>query len=257
MINLLRAELLRVQSRRLFRVLLAIVVAAIVVVGVVIFARSVRVDYDTAVPLGMRIAAQPLFSLSVVVGASFLGAEWACGAMTTLLTWEPRRGRVLASKVAACALSVAAASFAVLIVVALVLLPSAAAHGDLSGLTASWWWSLIGLWLKIGALTAMGTWLGVGLAGLLRNSAGPVAIWLIFEFLIAQLLVLWRPGLFRWMPGANVQQFLSWDEVFGATVNGQTLFASFSALRGGLVLAAYATVAVAASYAVFRTRDVT
>ena len=256
MIELVRSEVWRLGSRRLFRVLLALVVGLVVVIGVVVFARSGDVRYAEAVPLAMRIAAQPLFSLSVVVGASFVGAEWACGAMTTLLTWEPRRGRVLMSKLIAAAVSVAIATLIVEVVVALVLLPSAAAHGTTAGMTASWWWSLSGLWLRTGALSAMGAGLGVGLAGLMRNAGGPIATWLIFEFLVAQLLVLWRPGLFRWMPGANVQGFLSDEDFFGGTVNGESLF-GFTALRAGLILAAYAAALVVASYASFRARDVT
>jgi ABC-2 type transport system permease protein len=256
-IDLVRAELWRFWSRRLFRVLLGLVAGPMLVLGLVLVARSVGVNYEDAVPSGMRIAAQPLFVLSVVAGASFVGAEWACGAMTTLLTWEPRRGRVLAAKVAAVSGVVAPACWGLLLFLALMLLPAALAHGTVSGLTASWWLSLAGLWLKVGALGVMGAWLGMGLAGALRNSAGPIAIWLIFEFVVAQILTFWRPGLFRWMPDANVQQFLASEEIFGVTVNGQELFGSFSTLRAGLVLALYAAVAIAVSYATFRSRDVT
>jgi len=34
-----------------------------------------------------------------VIGASSIGAEWQARSITTLLTWEPRRARVLAAKV--------------------------------------------------------------------------------------------------------------------------------------------------------------
>ncbi len=258
MTALVRAEMLRLISRRLFRVLLAGVVGVTLLVGLIVFVRTAggNFRYATAMPLGMRIAAQPLFTLSVVVGASFLGAEWACGAMTTFLTWEPRRGRVLGTKIAAAALLVALATLAVLLLVALVLVPSGIAHGTTAGMNGEWWRSLAGLWLRGAALSAMGAGLGLGLAGLLRNSAGPIATWLVFEFVVSQLLVLWRPGLFRWMPGANVQQFLSADEIVGVTINGTQLF-GFSGIRAGLVLAVYAAGLIAASYAAFRARDVT
>ena len=39
-----------------------------------------------------------------LVGASFIGAEWRHGTITTLLTWEPRRIRLMVAKVAAVVL---------------------------------------------------------------------------------------------------------------------------------------------------------
>jgi ABC-type transport system involved in multi-copper enzyme maturation permease subunit len=254
---LVRAELLRLTSRRLFRLLLAVVVGLTLLVGLLVFlsTRDDTVRFATVVPLALRIAAQPLFSLSVVAGASFVGAEWACGSMTTLLTWEPRRGRVLGAKLIAAALAFAVTIFAVLLLVAIVLVPTGVAH-TMSGLDGEWWRSTIGLLLRGTALGALGAGIGVGLAGLLRNSGGPIATWLIFEFVVSQLLVLWKPGLFRWMPGANAQQFVSAEEIVGVSVNGQELF-GFSALRAGIVLSAYAACLLAASYASFRARDVT
>src|SRR5439155_2452759 len=44
----------------------------------------------------------PLVLLAWVLSASFIGAEWHAGTVTTLLTWEPRRIRVLVAKVAVC-----------------------------------------------------------------------------------------------------------------------------------------------------------
>ena len=47
----------------------------------------------------------------LLLGASFAGAEWHAGTMTTLLTWEPRRVRVLAAK----AIVTAAAVFVLMV----------------------------------------------------------------------------------------------------------------------------------------------
>ncbi len=239
--------------------MLVVVASLIAAVCTIVYFRTTgpgwNVEYDMAVRLAIRIAAQPLFSLSVIVGASFVGAEWACGAMTTMLTWEARRGRVLSSKLAASASATLLATLVLLAFLALLLLPTSLAHGTAAGLDGSWWWSTSGLWLRAGALSAMGAGLGVGLATLMRNSAGPVATWLVFEFVVAQLIVIWRPGLFRWLPGAAVQQFLQADEIFGATVNGESVF-GFSGIRAGLVLAMYSAGMLGVSYAAFRSRDV-
>jgi hypothetical protein len=254
------SEIWRLASRRLFKILATIVLAIIALVCLIVFfstdgdAGLVRYAHD--VPLAFRIAAQPLFSLSVVAGGSFVGAEWATGSMATLLTWEPRRGRVLAAKLAAVAACTFAATLIALVVLALLLLPSAIFHGTTNGVDGSWLWSSLGLWLRAGALSAMGAGLGVGLAGILRTSAGAVGTWLLFEFLLSPLLVVWRPGIGRWMPGANVSQFLSVGESVGVSINGQDIF-RFSAVRAGLMLAAYAVGLLALSYGALRSRDVT
>src|SRR3954469_3289779 len=46
-------------------------------------------------------AATILMAVAVVLGASATGAEWQSGTFASLLTWEPRRQRVLAAKLLA------------------------------------------------------------------------------------------------------------------------------------------------------------
>jgi ABC-type transport system involved in multi-copper enzyme maturation permease subunit len=256
---LIRSEIWRLMSRRFFRVMLAAVVGLAVVVGLIVFVRAAREGssppYTTAVPLAMLIAGQPVFALSVLVGASFVGAEWTSGAMTTLLTWEPRRGRILAAKVVAASVVTAIATLAVLLIVAEVLLPSGLTVGTTVGYSGQWLRSVSGLWLRTGAISAIGAALGVGLGTLMRNSAGSIALWLVFEFIASPLLVVWRPRLGLWMPGTNVQQFLRSDQVIGVFDVRQA--PGFSTLRSGIVLAAYAACLVGAGFVAFRTRDVT
>jgi hypothetical protein len=44
--------------------------------------------------------------LGLVIGASFIGAEWQSGTFASLLTWEPRRQRVLVAKLLASVIGV-------------------------------------------------------------------------------------------------------------------------------------------------------
>jgi len=256
---LIRAELWRVSSRRLFRALLALAVLAVVVVCAWIFFASGSArdfSYGEAVPGGLRIAASILFTTSVVVGASAVGAEWGSGVMTTLLTWEPRRGRLMTAKAAAVIFAVVLAAVGIFVLITLALLPAGTLRGSMDGLTASWWRSLAGLALRGMAAAALGTGLGVGLANIMRTAAGPIAGWMIFQFVVAPILTFfWRPGLYRWFPDGNVQLLLGGFEE--SSINGVQLVPSASALRGGLVLAAYAGVMLIAGFAAFRSRDVT
>ena len=258
MIALLRAEIWRVASRRLFRVLLVLAAIAVVVVGVGVFASSGSARdfaYATALHSGIRIAASISFTASVVVGASAVGADWGAGLMTTLLTWEPRRARLMTAKALAAVLVVVFATLAVFLLIAVVLIPSGTARGSMDGLTGTWWRSTFGLSARGLAAATLGTSLGVGLANVMRTAAGPIAAWMIFQFVGAPIVAFfWRPSLYRWFPDGNVQLLLGGFEE--SSINGTLLIPSSSSVRGGLVLAAYAGVMLAAGFVSFRARDV-
>lgn len=254
MIGLVRAEFRRMGSRILFRVLLFIVLALTAFVATIVFLRARDVQYDIALIIGFAVASGALFTLGVVVGSSFVGAEWNTGSMSTLLTWEPRRARVVAAKLIASVVTTTIASLAVLVVIALFLLPSAAMHGTTSGVP---WWTLAGVWLRIGTVAAVGVAIGVGLANLMRSAAGPIATWLIFQFVASPALLIWKPWLVRWLPDGIIRQFVSLDAAIGGSINGVPFRFGGNVLRGGLLLAAYALAFLAAGYAAFSARDVT
>jgi ABC-2 type transport system permease protein len=248
-----------VLSRRFFHVLLLVLIGVAAFVCVIVFLTSGsgkdRLVFSTAAPLGMFFASGALFTWAVVAGASFIGAEWGTGSMATLLTWEPRRGRVLVAKLIAMAATAAVAAMVVLLLVVVFLIPSGVVHGTMANLDGSWWLGMLGSWWRGGALAAMGAGLGLGLGGVLRNSAGAIAIWLVFQYLISQLLTLWKPGWFRWLPEGNIRFFVAPPSGFSDAL--QRFLPYASVLRGGLTLLAYAAAAMAAGYAVFRARDVT
>ena len=53
-------------------------------------------------PRDMLTAAAYIFmAVGLVLAASFVGAEWQAGTFASMLTWEPRRQRVLAAKLVA------------------------------------------------------------------------------------------------------------------------------------------------------------
>ena len=254
MIGLVRSEFRRMGSRTLFRVLLLIVLGLTAFVATLVFLRARDVRYDIALAIGFAVASGVLFTLGVVVGASFVGAEWNSGSMATLLTWEPRRTRVLAAKLIACVVTTMAVSLVVLVLIALFLLPSAAAHGTTRGVP---WWTLAGVGLRIGTVSAIGAALGIGLANVMRSASGPIATWLIFQFVASPALLIWKQWLVRWLPDGIIRQFVSLEGAIRGSVNGVPFAFRGNVLRGGLLLAAYAAALLAAGYAAFNARDVT
>ncbi|MFN2389938.1 MAG: hypothetical protein ABR575_10100 [Actinomycetota bacterium] len=86
----------------------------------------------------------PLMMLGWVVGASFIGAEWSNRTITTTLTWERRRVRVLAAKAIAVGTVVFLWALALQTLFAVVMYPAGRFEGTMAGVDAGWWrtWAL-------------------------------------------------------------------------------------------------------------------
>lgn len=144
--------------------------------------------------LRFRAAVHPLMAVfaalftlvGLLVGATFVGAEWSTGAMANLLLWRPQRSRVLLTKYLTAALTVllVGAVTAGLWVGSLYL--AAALRGDASGVTA-------GLLQSVGLDAARGVGLalcaatfGFAVAALGRHTAAALgaalAVWLVGLF---------------------------------------------------------------------------
>ena len=111
MSGLLASELRRMTSRRLVRVVAGLFVLGIVISAVVVAARSSAavspygVDrlFHLSSLRGVLEGTSPILVIaSWLLGASVIGADWHAGTVTTALTWEPRRVRLLLAKLAAC-----------------------------------------------------------------------------------------------------------------------------------------------------------
>lgn len=223
-----------------------------------------RFRYAEQMPNATRGVAIPLFILSFIVGASFVGAEWGTGSMATFLTWEPRRGRVLAAKVTVSVILLAFSAAMVLALLAAVFWPVGALRGTTHGATAAWWRGLSGIWLRAAGLGGFGAALGVGLAMLTRNTAGAVGVGLAYNAVLDQLLAqLWH-GRFRiWLFQHNLPRLLGFpvevpqraqSEGPGVTLSTQM---TLSITRPAVLLTLYAAGLLLLAFAAFRARDVT
>lgn len=147
--------------------------------------------------------------LGLLIGATVIGAEWSAGTFTALLSWEPRRLRVLAAKMAA-AVTVMAAAGALAVAVNLGAgLLIANTRGTAAHTTAGLITSLVLRGLRglviVGLLTALGT----AIAGLTRHTAaalGAAIAYLVgFEIVLQHLHPQWS----RWGLTNNAIAFLS------------------------------------------------
>ena len=191
----------------------------------------------------------PMILLAWILSASFIGAEWHAGTVTTLLTWEPRRPRVLLSKVIVCmaVAFVATVLFQALLLGALT--PAAVLRGTTEGVNGAWFRHLSGVVLRGAALASMAAGIGFALAAIARGTAAALGVAFGYLLVVEQLLGGVRPGWRSW--------FFTWNAA--VFIHGQRLREAIPRSPGesALLLSLYAVGAVALGVAAFRTRDIT
>jgi ABC-2 type transport system permease protein len=202
--NLFRAEWQKTLSTRAARYLLAL--TAVLAVGgeavPIIFTHDVtqnRASFLTWSALGMS-------RLLPIVLMLAMTSEWSQRTALTTFTLEPRRGRVLAAKIASgFLLAVICAAFAFVVATVAVLGAHAAGHH----VAAGWDWSeLAGFALFMVATSALGLAFGAAL----HNSAAAIVTYFALGAAISLLTI---PAL------AKVGDWISTTQVFGWILNGQ------------------------------------
>lgn len=189
-------------------------------------------------------------ALLMILSASFIGAEWHAGTITTQLTWEPRRNRVLAAK----AISVALFAFVFFVLAEIllfgILAPSAVFRGTTDGVNLGWLQGTAGMVLRGAGAAALTSAIAFSLASVARNTAaavGGVFVYIaVLEPLIRNLRPRWQP----WFLYDNLSTFIS-GQTPGFTPFGRTVTGA------GVLLAVYTMGFVLLAMAAFRRRDVT
>jgi ABC-type transport system involved in multi-copper enzyme maturation permease subunit len=187
--------------------------------------------------------------LGLALGATLVGAEFASRGMTTLLTYEPRRLRVLAAKVVTGVAAMAAFAFVSLVALGLALLPALVLHGAPLAHNDPSWAAVAGAIGRGTALVAVATGIGMAIATLGRSTAAALgagfAYIVVLEYILGAFLKGWRP----WLLLGNVIVFVSGQNGSG-DVHGR------SVLGAGIFLALVATGLLALAAVAFRQRDI-
>lgn len=189
-----------------------------------------------------------LLIVAWLIAASFIGAEWHSGTMTTLLTWEPRRGRVFAAKLCACLLVVFVGTILLELLLGAALLPAAVVRGTTAGADGAWLAEAGRLLLRAGAACSFGAALGFGLAAIGRNTAASLGAGFVYLIVIESLIRAYKSQWVDWLLGENVANFL------GGASNSVL---ERSPAGSAAVVAFYCTLALLGGFALFRRRDVT
>jgi hypothetical protein len=194
----------------------------------------------------------PLIILGLALGASFIGAEWHTGTLTTLLTWEPRRTRVMVSKVLAVVFGVFVSAVALQTVLGLVMWPIAALRGTTEGVDAGWLVDSAAVIARGALIAGLAAAIGFAVASVARNTTTALIIGFVYFAVAEAILRGLRPNWQEWLIGDNAAAFVSADpESVFSFGEGHGVLASL------LVVVAYAGGFVVAATAWFRARDVT
>lgn len=206
------AERIKLMSLR--SPLWAAAAAAVLSFGLAALQASVAYDYQSltipAVALGVAVFGVPVL---MVVAAMTLTGEYRSGLIATTYLATPDRTLVVCAKAVVAA--VFSAVCAVVMVVGSVLVArSVAATGAGEGLTPT---ATAGFAAAMALYAALAAVLGVGVAALLRHTAGAVTVLLLWPLLVEPLLAN-LPGR-RWdigpyLPFANVFRFLDVQWLF-------------------------------------------
>lgn len=125
-----------------------------------------------------------LLFAAFALGASFVGAEFHVGSLTTQLLFEPRRWRVHLAKAVGVTLGAAAFAFAVLALVALALYVCSELNGVAQGLDGAFVAHRTAQALRVAAVAGVGAMLAYSVTLVAkRSSAGMIAFFLQFVLL--------------------------------------------------------------------------
>ncbi len=204
---------------------------------------------------------------ALAMGASFVGAEWHAGSMTTLLTWEPRRLRVLMAKT----IAIAAVAFVVTIglqaALSLVLTLVAVVRGDTAETGGAWLRSVVGSGMRISATASIGSVMGLAVAMIGRNVSAALGGIFVYVAVIEQIFRAIRMKFGMWLLGDNVAVFItgqprtfSDQTVTSFPGGGQSMAVSQPNVRtvgqAAMIVGLYAAALLVAAAWSFRARDV-
>jgi ABC-2 type transport system permease protein len=249
MTRLVRAELLKLWTTRTARIVLALAAAGTAALTAAVLALAGRPGQPALGGDALRqlvgVPSAPLALAVLVLGILGMAGEFRHGTATPTFLATPRRGRVVAAKLAASALAglaVALVAAVVVLAIALPWLPAKGAHVPLAdpGLATR----VAGL----AAAVALHGVLGTGLGALLRNQfAAVVAGLLLWQGGVEDLLagLLGRPGLARWLPEGAAAAL---------TAPGDATLAMWA---GALVLGAYGLALAVVGGRLVVSRDLT
>ncbi len=146
-------------------------------------------------------AAFIFMAIGLVLAASSVGAEWQSGTFASLLTWEPRRQRVLAAKLVAPVLGLLALAIPLMLLLEGGGWLAADLRGTTQGADTHLFWQIASQYGRVVGLLALVALIGAALAAVTRHTVAVLALvggYLIAGEIVAGIASAWwrNHGLF-------------------------------------------------------------
>ena len=216
-----------------------------------------------SLPMYLHGHATLLIFAALLIGATFTAAEMSTGSIGTWLSFEPRRGRVYASKLLAAALGMVPVSvLAIGIVIAGATLISG--YFDLlDGMTVAAWTTTAWMTLRMLILAVMMALAGAVLGVMLRHTAAVLGVGVGY-FIGEQVLTGMVPASQPWVLSPNLNAWMLdgttyYVETCTTTSTGTTCDYTDRVLtlgQGAVYLAVVGAVLITLTAVVFRRRDI-
>jgi ABC-type transport system involved in multi-copper enzyme maturation permease subunit len=228
------------------------------------FYNDPRVHARDALPDGVKAVAVGTAIVAFVVGASYVGADWAAGTLPALLFWEPRRTRVLLAKAAALVTVVFGFLLALEAFVYGVTYLTAATRGTTDGVTSGFHTANVLTGLRGAVIVSVTALVGYAVAGLARHTGAALGAAFVYFAIVENLIRGLRPGWQRFLVAENLASIME-KRVDVAPARARDIIdAAFgpdrfilTGVRGTVTLAIYLAILLGAFYVVFTRRDVT
>jgi ABC-2 type transport system permease protein len=205
--------------------------------------------------------------LALILGATFVAAEFSTGAISTWLTFEPRRGRVFASKAVVATVVTGVAALLVSVLAVAAFWGATAVNHAVGQVTARTLIDLGNQSGRIAAAVAGAALVGAVLGFLLRHTAAVIAVVIGWFVAVDGILVSSLLRAPRWAVATNLEAWLRAGtryyqqtpcvpDPLGHGYACGTIEKSLSMTSGALTLVALLVVVTALALVVFRRRDV-
>jgi len=197
--------------------------------------------------------------IAIILGASFMGAEYRSGTVENLLLWEPRRTRVLLTKYLAGFLSSAIATGAALGFLTGLLLLLARVHGTYEGVDNRFWIDLVSVLFRASIAGGLIFVMAMGIATIFKHTTaavGAILGWFMISNIIVETLL---RSLRQHELVINAAAFVGEGEPFKyvQTVWGHEGVYHHGYLAAGVYLLVWAAVPAIIALVIFRRRDLT
>jgi len=244
MTRLVHSELLKLRTTRTARVLLTLAAAGTAALIAIVLLLAGQPGQPALGPDALRqlvlVPAQPLTLAALVLGVLGMAGELRHGTATSTFLVTPRRGRVVAAKLAAAAVTGLAMSLASSAAVLAVGLPWLRAKGIEVAVADP---GVAARVAGLAAAVALYAVLGTGLGALLRNQVAAVVVGLLWWSQgVERVLtgILHQPGLERWLPMGAASALTAPGDGSLPMWAGALVFAAYGlglALLGGRLVA--------------------